>query len=207
VLNSMNRLAIEKDTIVVTPSTERMAAILETIANNERSIMDINACRALADSLGEVLTAVMTMPYRVSDYDENMEVIPSFTFAIPENWGQLHRYDYSAIGYKNDGKERTLIFSLFCTSSGIAQADGDELVKRMESYLLGTQYENVEHIPLTDWLDIGEPEVRSYPHGAPLTISCRVISDKGNLALFLGTEGTSDTLFLRPDPAPYVIEK
>lgn len=206
VLNSMNRVAILNDTIVTAPSTEKVTAILDTITDNERSIMDIVACRELADSLGEVLTAVMTMPYRVTDLDQNMEVIPSFAFTIPGDWGLLHRYDYSAIGYKNDGEERTLIISLFYTGVGAAQDDADELVKRMESYLLGTQYGHVG-IPLTDWVDIGEPIVRSYPYGATLTVSCRVLSEKVNLALFLGTQGTSDTLFLKPDPAPYVKEE
>jgi hypothetical protein len=208
VLNSMNRLAILNDTIVAAPSTEKVTIILDTIAGNERSIIDKGACRALADSLGEVLTAILTTPYRVTDLDEHMDVIPSFTFTIPEDWGLLDRYVYSAIGYNNDGEERTLIISLFFVmGDGVAQYNADELVTRMESYLLGTQYENAEKIPLTDWLDIGEPVVRSYPRGATLTVSCRVISEKVNLALFLGTQGTSDTLFLKPDPAQHVIEE
>jgi hypothetical protein len=208
VLNSMNRLAVLNDTIIATPSTEKATALLDAIADNERSVIDTVSCRALADSLGEVLTAVMTMPYRVTDYDENWDIIPSFTYTIPEDWGLLHRYGYSAIGYKTDGEERTLIISLF-QGSGVdfAKYNAAELVKRMESYISGTQYGQIEKIPLTDWLEIGEPVVYSYPSGATLTVSCRIISEKMNLDLFLGTQGISDTLFLEPDPSQHIIEE
>ncbi len=206
VLSSMNRLAVLDDTVVAAPSTEKITTILDTMAGDVPSVIDSAACRALADSLGEVLTAVMTTPDRVTSPDPNMGGIPAFGFTIPEDWGLLHRYEMAAMGLKSDGEERTLIISLYYTDAGEAQDDGDVLVRRMESYSLGTQFENMENIPLTDWLDIGEPTVRSYAGGATLTVSCRFLSEKGNISLLLGAQGTRDTLFLAPDPAAYVKE-
>jgi len=200
VLASMNRVAVLEGTIVTAPATGIMTGILDAMAGDEVAVMDNPACKALAASLGEVLSAVIVTPDRVlNPHPESGEMSP-FNFTIPEDWGLLHQYDMLGMGYKNDGEECFWVISLYYKDAEAASADAGELVKRMEDYIFYTQFEGMENTPLTALYEVGEPTVQRYHDGATLAVVCRNLSETGG-GTWLGSTMMRDLLFLAPEPS------
>jgi hypothetical protein len=211
VLASMNRLAVFKDTVIASPATEYVTGIFDAMAGDAPSVMDNAACRALADSLGDVLTAVMTTPERIVITSPQVGGMPKFEFSIPDDWGLLHQYDMAALGYKAEGEQRFLVISLYYKDEETAAADGAEILKRMAGYTFGTwtpgySLGTMPDILFTDRYKVGEPVVRQYPDGVVLTIACQAITE-GALGLPFHTGMgfyLRDLLFLAPDPSIYI---
>jgi hypothetical protein len=209
VMASMNRLAVLNDTIVASPATEYVTGIFDAMAGDTPSVIDNPACRALADSLGDVLTAVVTIPARIVQIipPENIVGDVSFDFDIPDDWGTLHEYDMAALGYRAEGEKRFLVIALYYNDAGSAEADGAEIVKRMETYTLGTWLTNMDNMPFTEKYIPGEPVIKRYPGGVVLTIACQLIPEERLGASFhmggIGG-GIRDMLFLAPDPTTYI---
>ena len=210
VLNSMNCLAVFDNTIIAAPASKYVTGMFDARVGNVPSIIDKAACRALAHSLGDVVTAVITTPERILNATLDMEYELKFDFAIPDDWGLLHQYDMAALGYKVDGEKRFLVICLYYADEETARADGTEIVNRMEDYTLGTWIPNRDNIPFNEWYEAGEPVVRQYPGGATLTINCQLIPEERRGASFHmgGIAGgcTRDLLFLAPDPSNFVEE-
>jgi hypothetical protein len=206
VLATMNRLAVLDDMIIVSPATEYVTGVFDAMAGDTPSITDNTACRALADSLGDVLMAVVTTPARVVFTFPGMEEQLKFDFTIPNNWGLLHQYDMAALGYKADGEKRFLVIALYYADEEEARANGAEIVKRMGDYILGTYHERMENTPFTEQYQPGEPVVQQYPEGFVLTIECELIPEGRLGATFhMGAPGVPrDMLFLVPDPSLYI---
>ena len=208
VLAAMNRIAVFDDTIIVSPATEYVTGIFDAMAGDTPSITDNAACRALADSLGDVLTAVMTTPEMTVFAFPQMEEELKFDFTIPGDWGVLHQYDMAALAYRADGEKRFLVIALYYADEADARADGAEIVKRMGEYILYTYVPNFDNIPFTECYQPGEPVVRKYADGVVLMIECKLIPE-GRLgtSFTMGSLGTPrDMLFLVPDPSAYVTE-
>jgi hypothetical protein len=208
VLASMNRLAVFDDTLIMSPVTEDVTGIFDAMAGGTPSVIDNAACQALADSLGDVLMAVMTMPERIISSVQDMGDEPVFDFTIPGTWGQLHRYEMAALGYHAEGNKRFLDIVLYYTDKETAMADGVEIVNRMQSYTLNTWVENSENIiAFTERFQPGEPVVEKYPDGAVLKIACQLIpEERRGVSMLIGGTGMPfrDLLFLTPDPSPYI---
>jgi hypothetical protein len=209
VMASMNRMAVLDDTIIVSPATEYVTGIFDAMAGDMPSVIDNPACRALADSLGDVLTAVVTIPARIVQIvpPENIVGDVRFDFDIPDDWGTLHEYDMAALDYRAEGEKRFLEIALYYDDAGSAEADGAEIVKRMKGYVLNTFMGNMENIPFTERYLPGEPEVRKYADGAVLTVACELITEGQLGASFhMGGSGGGirDMLFLAPYPSIYV---
>ena len=176
---SMNRVAVLDDTIITAPATDIITGILDAMAGDVNAVIDNAACRALADSMGEVLAAGIITPDRVLDRFPGSTNMPPFNFSIPEDWGLLHQYDMVGMGYKDDGEERFWVISLYYSDTEAASADAGELVKRMEGYAFSRsmgEFGGIEQKiarPLTDWVEVSEPAVRQYPSGSTLTVECR----------------------------------
>jgi hypothetical protein len=209
VMASMNQLAVFDDTIIASPATGYVTGIFDAMAGDTPSVIDNAACRALADSLGDVITAVVTIPARIVQIipPENIIGDVRFDFGIPDDWGELHEYEMAALGYRAEGGKRFLEIALYYDNAGSAEADGAEIVKRMEGYILNTFIDNMENIPFTERYLPGEPEVRKYADGAVLTIACQLISE-GRLGASFHMGGIGggirDMLFLASDPSVYV---
>jgi hypothetical protein len=209
VMASMNRLAVFDDTIIASPATGYVTGIFDAMAGDTPSVIDNTAGRALADSLGDVLTAVVTIPARIVQIIPPEHIVGDvrFDFDIPGDWGTLHEYDMAALGYRAEGGKRFLEIALYYDDAGSAEADGTEIVKRMEGYILGTFLENMENIPFTEKYLPGEPEVHKYADGAVLTVACELIpEDRLGTSFHMGGAGGGirDMLFLAPDPSVYV---
>jgi len=208
---SMNRVAVLDDTIITAPATDIITGILDAMAGDVNAVIDNAACRALADSMGEVLAAGIITPDRVLDRFPGSTNMPPFNFSIPEDWGLLHQYDMVGMGYKDDGEERFWVISLYYSDTEAASADAGELVKRMEGYAFSRsmgEFGGIEQKiarPLTDWVEVGEPAVRQYPSGSTLTVECRYHETGAGSWLFIVTL-TRDLLFLVPDPSLFVEE-
>jgi len=206
VMADLNRIALFDNTIVTAPATDIMTGVLDAMSGDEVAVIDNAVCRALADSLGDVISAVIFTPDRLLiAFDEGETQLP-FTFTVPEGWGTLHQYDMAAMGYQDDGEERYFLVSLYYMDVEAARSDAGELVKRMESYVLMTPMPNVENIALTDWVEVGEAMVQSYPDGATLTVSCKFHSGRGSVNMLMGLLGFRDAFYLKPDPSIYVGE-
>ncbi len=208
VLSAMNRLAVLDDMIIVSPATEYVTGVFDAMVGETPSITDNAACLALADSLGDVLTAVMTTPEMTVFAFPQVEEEMKFDFTIPEDWGLLHQYDMSALGYKADVGKRFLVIALYYADEEDARADGAEIVKRMGDYILGTYHERMENTPFTEQYQPGDPVVQQYPEGFVLTIECELIPEgrRGTTFHMGALNVLRDMLFLVPDPSMYVAE-
>lgn len=209
VMTSMNRLAVFDDTIIASPATEYVTGIFDAMTGDTPSVIDNTACRALADSLGDVLTAVVTIPARIVQIipPENIVGDVRFDFDTPVEWGTLREYEMAALGYRAEGEKRFIEIALYYDDAGSAEADGVEIVKRMEGYILNTYMGNMKNIPFTESYLLGEPEVRKYTNSAVLKVACQLIPE-GRLGAWFHLGGIGggirDMLFLAPDPWAYV---
>lgn len=87
VLDGMKRLAAFNDTVIASPATEYVTGIFDAMAGDVPSVMDNAACRALADSLGDVLIAVMTTPERILITTPEIDGRPNSIFRYPMTGG------------------------------------------------------------------------------------------------------------------------
>lgn len=203
VLAELNRVAVLDDTIVTAPATDILTGILDSMAGNEAAVIDNAACRALAESMGEVLSAVIITADRVFEVTSSRPA-PPVNFTIPDDWGRLHQYDMVGMGYRDDGQERFWVISLYYSDAEAASADAGELVKRMKSYSF-TGFEPMANVtPLTLKFEVGEPKVQKYPGGATLTVESRFNPETGSSAWYMPAMWTRDFLFLAPDPSLFV---
>jgi hypothetical protein len=204
VLNSMNDIAVFDNTIMAAPAGKFVTGMFDTRDGQVPSVIDNAACRALADSLGDIITGVITVPERIIQTDLKMQGMPKFDFTVPEDWGILHQYEMAALGHHAEGEERYLVIALYYKDEAAAKADSKLIVKRMESYNLGTWQSNMEKTPFTKKYIPGEPVVKRYGDGFVLTIACRKSLGKVVDITGMGTGGFRDMLFLAPDPSSYV---
>jgi len=213
VMGSLNRVFVEDNLIITSPVTADITGIFDTVDGNSPSVLDNEMCRALADCLGEVLSASLTAPERIifTDLAGKQGHPMMFDFTVPADWGTLRGYEMAAIGYRADGEERYLDITLFYADKNDAEADGKEIVKRIQSYEVGTYMGGTEQpdepMMFLDWWQPGEPEVKKYEEGVVLKISCKSISENPRwISSFIGGEGMPlrDLLFLVPDPSEYI---
>lgn len=206
VMARLNRVAVLDNTLVVAPATDIMTGVLDAMTGNVTTVIDTPVCRALVDSMGNVQGAVLIAPDRVLKITPDSE-IPAFDLPGAADWSTLHTYDMVGMGFRNDGKERYWVISLYYSDTSAATADADELVSRLESYIFHTQLEHLENVPLTSKYEVGDPVIEEHPAGATLAVSCRYLPDtRGSSSLFTGVIQARDFLFLAPEPAPYTAE-
>lgn len=209
VMGSMNRVAVLDNLIVTSPVTADITGIFDAMAGDTPSAIDNAACRALADSLGDALMTVITTPERIifSDLASDEEPPIMFDFTLPDDWGILRGYEMTAIGSRLEGDDYLLIISLIYADEKTARNDSDEIINRMQSYLLNTWFDDMENVPFTDWYRIDEPVIQKYPGGVMLTITCHPLpGERRGASSLTGRSGMPfrDLLFLAPDPAPYI---
>lgn len=207
VMSSMNRLAVLDNMLIISPVTEDVTAILDTMEGKTPSVMSNAMCQALAENLGEPLAATLTVPDRIICPPDTADQAP-FNFTIPESWGQLHQYDMAALGYRAEGEKRYFDVALYYEDKETADADGQEIIKRMNSYYLSILQQN-GNVPFTEIFNPKEPDVKTSGAGVVLKISCEVITEQPwGIALQMGRTGMPirDLLFLAPDPSVYVKE-
>lgn len=207
VLAAFNRVAIFEDLLVISPATEDVTGVLDVMTGVTPSVMDNDICRALADSLGDPLAAVITTPERIITSIQDAEDRPVFQFTIPAIWKQLHTYEMAALGYRAEGDERFFDIALYYTDKEASEADGKEIVTRMSNYTLNTWNENVDKSAFLDLFQPGEPVVTKYPDGTILKIACQITPERPLwTTMFLGGEGLPirDLLFLTINPEEYI---
>ena len=207
VLADMNRMAVLDNRVILAPATYYVTDIFDVMSGTAASIMDTPASRALTDSLGNAINAFITIPERVL-LDWHEESVPTYYFDIPADWDLLHEYEMVALGYRVEDEQQYWDIALYYTDADDAEADGEELVKRMKSYLFRTWHPELDFFPLTDFFEVGEPQVQEYGDGVVLKISSRHIPESivgGSYAM--GSIGRPrDALYLAPDPSLYVAE-
>jgi hypothetical protein len=207
VLNSMIDMAVFDNTIMAAPAGKFVTGMFDARDGQVPSVIDNAVCRALADSLGDIITGVITVPERIIQTDLKMQGMPKFEFTVPEDWGLLHQYEMAALGRQAEGSERYLVIALYYKDEADAKADGELIIKRMESYTLDTWQPRMETTPFTQKYTPGKPLVKQYGDGFILTIACRKIPEgKRVFSTLIGSAGIPirDLLFLAPDPSQYV---
>jgi hypothetical protein len=203
---SLNRIAVLDNTLIIAPATDIVTPVLDTISGSIQGTIDNQAVRALADSLGDVISAGIITPERVLT-PPGAEQVPPFDFKIPDDWGVLHPYEMVGMGYRSQGEDRYWDISLYYASTDDARADSAELVKRLNSYYFNTQFaDRMDPVPLTALYVIGDATVTEYSEGATLTVSCRLVPGSFGASYPMGALGLRDLLFLAPDPSLYVAE-
>ncbi len=203
VQSDLNRVSVLDNTLVVAPATDIMTGILDTMSGRGTSAADVLSCQALADSLGNVLAAVMMTPERIEEINQG-RLVPPFA----EDWEPLHRYSLVGFGYRDDGMEQYIVISLYFGNPEDAEADAGTLVSRLESYRTDFIWEGMEYLPLIVDYDVGEPFVTPYDEGATLTVSLKYLPDEVptraiSLVMIILTR---DLMFLAPNPSEYVAD-
>ncbi len=215
VLASMNRVAVLDDLIILSPVTSDITGIFDAMAGDVPSVIDNAVCRALADSLGDTLMATLTTPERIiySDMASEGGKPLMFDFTVPEDWGSLQGYEMAALGCRADGENRFFDIVLYYQDKDAARADGKEIVRRIQTYKMGTCMGGTikpdDSFMLANWWQPGEPVVTEYAEGVILKITCSPISETPRwISTLTGSRGVPfrDLLFLVPDPAPYIGE-
>jgi len=209
VMASMNRVAAQDDTIITSPVAADITGIFDAMEGDTPAAIDNAVCRALADSLGDVLNATLTTPERIIFSDlYTQEELPKFDFTLPADWGVLRGYRMAAPGCHAEGDERFFDIALYYDDEAAAAADGQEIVKRMSGYTLNTWNTAPEKVAFTDWFQPGEPMVTQYAGGFVLKISCRILPAAERYGVSMATGGVGmpfrDLLFLAPDPSEYI---
>jgi len=206
VLAQLNRVAVLDNTLVIAPATDIMTGVLDSMTHDATSVYTIPSCRAVADSLGDALAAVFITPDRVLKLTPSQDA-PPFHFPAAREWGKLHKYDMVGIGYRDDGQDRYWDICLHYIFDEDAKADANELVSRLNSYMLNTQIEQLESVPLTSKWEVGEPVITEYPIGVTLTVHCRYLPETtGSSSLFTLVVQGRDFLFLALDPSLYIAD-
>ena len=167
-----NQIYVGDGTLAVSHNTEHMEEILATFVAEGPSVAEDESISALAKSLGHPLSAAI-FPRSLT---EQGTVGPNgVALEKSEGWGNLHKWDYAAIGYgKESDEDRWHRFSLLYSDPEAAEADAQELLSRMENYNTTLSEEMIEQRR-------GGPEVRrplqyceslkpSYTSGAEFSI-------------------------------------
>jgi hypothetical protein len=212
VLNSMNRVAAVDGTVIFSPDTADVTGIFDAISGTAPSVIDNTACGYLVNGLGDVLAATITTPDRViySDLSGQPDV-PKLSITIPPDWGTLRGYQAVALGYRPDGDQRYFDIVLYYKNKADAVADGNEIIKRLQRYKMGTYLPDLPDsgdLAFTSAWQPGQPVVTEYSGGAVLKISCLSVSEvPRGVSTLLGGQGMGirDVLFLAPDPAQYTV--
>jgi hypothetical protein len=209
----MNQVAIFDDTVIFSPVKANVTGIFDAMSGNTPSVMDNDACRALVDSLGDVLMATLTNPERIiySDLSAEEQRPMMFDFTIPADWGTLRGYEMAALGYRADGDDRYFDIALYYRDKSTAASDGQKIMNRMQTYKMGTymggNIKPDDSFMFTEWWRPGEPVVTAYGDGAVLKITCYPASGVPRwISVLIGSEGIPfrDLLFLAPDPSEYI---
>jgi hypothetical protein len=202
--SAMNRVLIDDDTYITSPSTEYMTGILDAASGNIDSAMDNNMCRALVEISGNVTRATITTAERIILGQSG--AYPFFSFDIPGNWGALEPYKMAALTVKGEGLKRFVNFALFYLDEAAAEAAGREIANRMSTYTLNTWGNEDKYIPFTDKYRPGEPTVTKCKGGYILKISCEYLNEYitetriPNELIGINGDFFRDLLFLVPDP-------
>jgi hypothetical protein len=213
VLAAMNRVAVPDGIVIMSPATAEVTGILDAISGDTPPAMDNAVCRALVDSLGDVLRATLTTPERIiySDLSAEEDRPVMFDFTIPADWGTLRGYEMAALGYRMEGEKFYFDIALYYRDKGAAGADGQEIIKRMQTCKMGTymggNIKPDDSFMFTNWWQPGEPVVTAQGDGAVLKITCYATSEIPRwISTLIGSSGIPfrDVLFLAPDPSGYV---
>ncbi|MFA5309536.1 MAG: hypothetical protein WC370_08665 [Dehalococcoidales bacterium] len=201
----MNRVAVLDGILILSPTTEDVTAILDTIDGKSPSVMGNAEYKALAESLGNPLAAALTAPERIITTEEIQENSSAMKFTMPDGWGQLHGYGTAALGYRADGETRYFDIALYYTDKAAAEADGQEIIKRMGNYSSSLALSG-DNVPFSDVFQPGEPVVQTITGGAVLKISCEINTEQQTgIMLQLGGNGFTmrDLIFLAVNPEEY----
>jgi hypothetical protein len=213
VLAAMNRMAVFDGTVIFSPVTADVTGVFDAMSGDTPSVMDNAVCRALADSLGDVLMATLTTPERIiySDLTAEEDRPVMFDFTIPADWGTLQGYEMAALGYRMEGEKRFFDIALYYKDKSNARADGQEIVKRMQTYKMGTYMGGMkkpdDSFMFTESWQPGEPVVTACGDGFVLKITCYPTSGVPRwISMLIGSSGIPfrDVLFLAPDPSEYI---
>lgn len=203
---SLNRVMVTEDLLITAPATDIMTGLLDAMSGDTKNAADMPSCRALAETLEDSLSVVFIPREAALSPSPHQTLYNHFNLSSARDWEPLHLYEMAALAYRDDGEERSMDVCLYYDNKSDAEADGDNLAARLESYVFFT-FNDAEDIPLADIYDVGEPVVREYEKGATLTVSCRYQDDyegRHRLIPYL-IQGMYDVLFLAPDPAEYVV--
>lgn len=210
VLAAMNRVAVLDNMLVISPAAADVTGIFDTMGRETSSITNNEICKALAKSLGNPLAAAFSTPDRLVSSVPDAEQRKVFNFTIPADWGTLQGYEMAALGYRAEGDERFFDIALYYNDKQAAEADGEEIIKRIKTYTIGGLLQgsiSLDKAAFTDWWQPEDPVITATAGGAILKISCRSVSENARFILmFMGGSAMPmrDLLFLAVDPEQYV---
>lgn len=208
VMAGFNRIMVTDKLFIAAPSTELLTGMLDARSGEVDRVSELESCQALADTLGDVLSAVLIPRERLLQPSTSQTLENYFDLPAARDWETLHLYEMAALAYRDNDEERFLDVSMYYTNKADAEADGDNLAARLQSYVFFT-FNNAEQVKLADKFEVGKPVIKEYKEGSTLTVSCRYLGDYEERSWRFTPytiSGMYDLLFLAPDPAEYIKE-
>jgi hypothetical protein len=161
-MSFLNRMVVKEREIIAAPADDIFFSVLDVRSGKENSLEDSLAYTRVAESLGDVLGAVLIPQSLLRSMNVSMD------------WDNLHTYDLAGIGYRVEGQDRMIVIVLHYSDKS-ASDDINELGRRMAEYVVTTG--NLDTPLLSDLFNIGEPEVTTYGPDSILKVEFEYKSD------------------------------
>jgi hypothetical protein len=130
----MNQVFLGDGVLVTSPSTGPMEKVLAALAGEASSLAGDPVISNLASALGDPLSAAFLTRQMALEPEGDIIPTPAVRHAKPEGWGSLHQWEAVGIGYGISEGQPWWAFSLFYPDPAAAEADAQELVRRIEGY-------------------------------------------------------------------------
>ena len=142
----MNRVYLDDDRLIAASSTDRLTDILHLQLNDAPTLAHSTPHAALSQQLGSTLIAAAFIPSGFiqeiqlgerKDATSN-EKYRGFFYDKYKDWGNLHEFSHSAIAFATDGSIDQLLVALYYPDPSAADADREEIERRLQEYYLDT---------------------------------------------------------------------
>jgi hypothetical protein len=194
----MNRVFVGEGVLIRAPATHQITGILEAWAGLTPSLADDPAFSSLAVALGDPLSAVLLTRSSVLEIER---VRPPPELKKQAGWGMLHEWEALGVGYGiAAGGERWWAFSLYYPEPGAAEADGEEMVQRMQSYAIvspSLRRAGFPEHPFKEFCASLSWNAKRRPAGSTLTVRC-TLTEGARAGMWLMLVDSRDLGFLVP---------
>jgi hypothetical protein len=142
----MNRAHLDNDRLIAASSNERLTDILDLQLSNTPTLLDSIPHSALSRQLGNDVIATAFIPLGLvlemqrgeRGGSAGGEQYGGFFYEKYKEWSDLHEFSQSAIAFVSDGMVDQLMVALYYSEPNAANADREEVERRLSEYYLDT---------------------------------------------------------------------
>ena len=143
-LGQMARASLGDDRLIAASSDERLLNILDLQESGAPTLINSIPHAALSQQMGSTLIAGAFIPagfIQEIQRGERKDATSNerrcgFFYDKYKDWGNLHEFSHSAIAFATDGSIDQLLVALYYPDPGAADADREEIQRRLQEYYL-----------------------------------------------------------------------